>query len=308
MSEDSHHEVTRRRTQSLNVVRFGVRNSKDLSIWRRLNPLNNRLTKLKVEKAQEKYRREVEAETRQIRFDNRGNSNDMIIPHALFRMHLKKADEFAEQQYSIFRDVWLRLGGVESAAFIRTISWMVIQRPFDARGSSFARQEKRRFSRSVGLSPVLSQETIRKGFDHRKTEWRDKLEIMALEWEAVAQSRALAAKLRDSQVNTSREAKPVSGLAASETVRQAVRGKRPTRPKPLCFESALKQLRENPGLPLVDLCRLMDRKAEQYPTSQKYLPPERWKVRSFMEQYKKRSNTVSRFLSDVRKAANSAGD
>ncbi len=102
-------------------------NSVDLKIWKQLDPHTNRLTRLRVEKARKKYRGEVEAETRQIRFDNRGNANSMAIPYALLRMQLKKAHEVAEQQYSIFRDVWLRLGGVESAAFIRTISWMVIQ-------------------------------------------------------------------------------------------------------------------------------------------------------------------------------------
>jgi hypothetical protein len=130
------------------TLRFGVPNCIDLKIWKRLDPHTNRLTRLKVEKARKKYRREVEDETRQIHFDNRGNANSMAIPNAILRMQLQKADEFAEQQYSIFRDVWLKLGGVESAVFIRTISWMAIQPPFDARGSSFANEEKRRFRRS----------------------------------------------------------------------------------------------------------------------------------------------------------------
>ncbi len=97
----------------------------------------------------------------------------------------------------------------------------------------------------------------------------------------------------------------VSALAANETVTPGVRGKRATRPKTPYFESALEQLRKNSELTLLEFCLLMDRKAAQFPTSQKYLPPRSWEVRSFFEQYKKRRNTVSRFLSGVRKAINS---
>lgn len=94
----------------------------------------------------------------------------------------------------------------------------------------------------------------------------------------------------------------------SEAFIPPIPGKRTTRPKPPCFESAIEQLTKNPQLSLVAFCRLMDSKANQYQTSQKYRPPKSWEVRTFMEQYKKRSNTVSRFLSDVRKAMNSEGD
>ena len=174
------------RPENTETLRFGVPNSIDVKIWRRLDPQINRLTGLKLEKARKKYRRGVEDETRQIYFDKRGNANSMALPDALLRMHLKKADEFADQQYSIFRDVWLKLGGTESAAFIRTISWMVIQRPFDAHRRNFEHEEKRRFRRSGGLHPRVSPETIRKGFDGLKAEWREKLEIKALEWEAEA--------------------------------------------------------------------------------------------------------------------------
>lgn len=79
------------------------------------------------------------------------------------------------------------------------------------------------------------------------------------------------------------------------------RRKRSLQPKQPCFESAVKLLRSNPQVSLLNFCRLMDSKAEQHPTSNKYRPPEGWKVRSFNQQYKKRSNTVSGFLSRARK-------
>jgi hypothetical protein len=201
MSEDSHAEA-RRPTQSAKMVRFGVPNSIDPAIWTRLNPDTNRLTRLKVEKARKKYRGEVEDETKQIHFDNRGNANSMAIPYALLRMQLKKADEFAEQQYSIFRDVWIRLGGVESAAFIRTISWMVIQRPFDARASVVMHDGKRLLRATGGLRRGLPEKEIREAFAARKGEWREKLEIKALEWEAEALAKGWTVAMRNSSGET----------------------------------------------------------------------------------------------------------
>jgi hypothetical protein len=197
MSEDSHLEAGRP-TRITKTVRFGVPNSVDLEIWVRLDPQNNRLTRLRVQKARTKHRKEVEAESRQIRFDNRGSLNSTATLYALLQMQLKKADEFAEEQYSIFRDVWLRLGDVESAAFIRTISWMVIQRQFGPQGNSIAAEEARRSCATGGLHPGLPQEAIRRAFDTLKTGWRDKLEIKALEWEAEAQGKTLTPTVRTS--------------------------------------------------------------------------------------------------------------
>jgi hypothetical protein len=274
--------------ENAKTVRFGVPTSTDPKIWRQLDPQQNRLTRLMVEKARKDRQKEIEAETRQILFDNQGNANSMSIPYALLRMQVRKADEFAERQFSIFRDVWIRLGGTESAAFFRTISWMVIQRPFGWRASSVVREEIRRQYASGGLRRRIPEETIRKAFDALATEWRNKLEIKALEWEAEAHGRASATASRISKPTT-----PVS------------RAKRATRPKPACFKSAVEQVSKNPSLTLVEFCRLMDRKAAQFPNSQKYLPPKNWKARSFFEQYDRRSNTVSRFLSDVRKAKRS---
>jgi hypothetical protein len=72
------------------------------------------------------------------------------------------------------------------------------------------------------------------------------------------------------------------------------------RPNAPCFGFAVELLSNNPNLTLVQLCREMDLKAAQYPSAPRYKPPTTWRVRTFYEQYQKRSNTVSRFLSDVR--------
>ena len=88
-------------------------------------------------------------------------------------------------------------------------------------------------------------------------------------------------------------------LAAQEQ-QQSPPAKRRTRPKSLCFSAAIDLLRQNPHIKALDFCRMMDRKADQYPTAGKYRPPSGWKVQTFYEQYTKRSNTVSRFLTSVR--------
>jgi hypothetical protein len=67
------------------------------------------------------------------------------------------------------------------------------------------------------------------------------------------------------------------------------------------FFVAVNLLRKNRDLTLVAFCRWMDSKSEQFRGVPKYKPPTNWKVQSFYEQYRKRPNTVSRFLSTVRK-------
>jgi hypothetical protein len=184
---------------SARTVRFGVPNSTDLKIWSQLDPQNNSLTRLKIKTARKDYRSELKTETSKILCDNRGKLNSMAIPLALFRMQLKKADEFAERQYSIFRDVWLQLAGVESAAFIRTISWKVIQPAFGVRGISVAHGQQMRRRRTGGLLPALSREAVCQAFDQLKSDWREKLETKALEWEAQSHGRALTAALHNSE-------------------------------------------------------------------------------------------------------------
>jgi hypothetical protein len=76
--------------------------------------------------------------------------------------------------------------------------------------------------------------------------------------------------------------------------------KRPPRPKSPCFETAVALLARKPNLSLVQFCREMDSNAEKFRSALKYRPPESWNVQSFYEQYKKRGNTVSRFVSAVR--------
>ena len=88
-----------------------------------------------------------------------------------------------------------------------------------------------------------------------------------------------------------------SALQSADTVQRRKR----QHPKAPCFAAAVELLTKKPDLALLEFCRQMDAKAEQYPSALKYKPPSGWKVRSFYEQYKKRSNTISRFLSDVRK-------
>jgi hypothetical protein len=184
---------------SFKTVRFGVPNSIDVKTWSQLDPRNNPLTRLKIKTAHKNYRSELRTETNAIVRGNRGNFNGSAIPWALLRMELKKTDEFAEQQYSLFRDVWLDLGGVETAAFIRTISWKVIQPAFDWRKSGVAHAQRTRCLRSGGLFPALPQETVWREFDQLKGDWRDKLEMKALEREARSHGRALTAALHNSE-------------------------------------------------------------------------------------------------------------
>ena len=108
------------RAENAKSLPFGLPNSIDLKIWRQLKPYSNRLTRLKVETARKKFRREVESETNKLYIGKRGDANSKAVPNTRLNIILQETNEFLEQQYSIFRDVWLKLGGSESAAFIRT--------------------------------------------------------------------------------------------------------------------------------------------------------------------------------------------
>jgi hypothetical protein len=103
----------------------------------------------------------------------------------------------------------------------------------------------------------------------------------------------------------SRRKTRVAGVTLDEKVTSTTGTKRTTRAKPPCFEVAVDQLRGKPELTLIEFCRLMDSKAEQYPSTQKYRPPKTWEVRSFGQQYERRRNTISRFLCGVRQVIRS---
>jgi hypothetical protein len=81
---------------------------------------------------------------------------------------------------------------------------------------------------------------------------------------------------------------------------EPLKRKRPPRPRPLSFEAAIALLSKKPHLSLVQFCREMDSNAEKFRSAPKYRPPESWETRTFYEQYQKRANTVSRFVSAVR--------
>ena len=77
---------------------------------------------------------------------------------------------------------------------------------------------------------------------------------------------------------------------------------RKPRQSELCYQPARDILNKNPQITTKGFAQQMDRKAEQYPSVRKYAPPARWHVRTFMEQYKKRANTLAKFITDIRKS------
>jgi len=128
------------------------------------------------------------------------------------------------------------------------------------------------------------------------------------ELEAQKQALANAAETGELAPRIRREIRRLSNYKIqleklSGQYKQVFQNKKPrTRPKPTCFNGAVKLVKENPKIKLIDFCRAMDRKAEQHPSSDNYKPPTSWKARSFCEQLTKNANRVSRFLYDVRKS------
>lgn len=128
----------------------------------------------------------------------------------------------------------------------------------------------------------------KKELEFRRDDWQLNLNtvmsrLKVTQQQDVSQSRAVA--------SSTLPGSPASNL----TKRRTPRTKAP------CFDAAVTLLRKDPKLPLVEFCREMDFRAAQYPSGKKYKPPVSWNVRTFYDQYRIRSNTVSRFLSEVRK-------
>ena len=109
-----------------------------IEVWRQLDPARNRLVKLKTQVAAKQLRKEIKAETGQIRFRNRGNPNSGMLPTEILAMELRKINDWATQYYSICCEVWELQGNKKSAALVRTIYTHLLRKLIAVRKSSVA--------------------------------------------------------------------------------------------------------------------------------------------------------------------------
>jgi len=80
------------------------------------------LVGLKLSEMSEEMRDSINAEEGDIRRDNLHNQNSQTVPTLLIRMYLRRTDEYLEETYKIYCDVWEKQGRTRTAAFIRAVS------------------------------------------------------------------------------------------------------------------------------------------------------------------------------------------
>ena len=246
------------------------------------NLIYHKLVSLKLSLLTEENLQQSATDLYEIQFRNRSNSNSSAESRQRLALAEKRTNEWVEKLYEIYCDVWQTQGHTKTPAFITAVYEKAITVAIAARCSSAL----------VGLHDhELRTSCVAPNSGARDRAFRDRMRRLSERWKTKLDIEA-------------KELGHHASVHLSRTISQAsppVVRKRSPRPKSLCFQAALNVLRTNPRLSLERFCRLMDSKAEQYPTSLKYRPPENWRVRTFMEQYRKRSNTVSRFLTSVRK-------
>jgi hypothetical protein len=156
-----------------------------IEVWRQLDPKHNRLVKLKTGVAAKQLRKEIKAETGQIRFRNRRNLNSGILPGEILAMELRKINDWATQYYSICCEVWELQGNKKSAALVRTIYTHLLRRLIAVRKSSVA-HEAQRWACAKGRFDSIARlriESFKRSADQLSRDWSEKIEIEALELE-----------------------------------------------------------------------------------------------------------------------------
>jgi hypothetical protein len=146
-------------------------------------------------------------------------------------------------------------------------------------------------SRAGLLSPAKA--FFERELEHLRSDWRIRLEIAVIESE----------HQRQRVVDAFKTQKFIESSKGAETTSMPPKQKRTPRAKPPCVAEAVKIIAKNPRITPIEFCKTIDGKAQSHPSQEKYKPPTRWKVKTFLEQYHKRSNTVSRFLSSARTVA-----
>jgi hypothetical protein len=190
-------------------------------VWKHFDWRHNRLAKLRILAANKELRKEIERETRCIRQKNSRNSNSAISIVQILDLELRKIDEWANTNYLIHCDLWKMKGHEKSAEFVRSIHNRSIRKLISARGNAVAHEMKHlaRRTGNSGAEPHIA--SFRRRVAELDTEWRQKIEIEALELEARTAARALGAE-RVAPQPQSIQAPPTGNPRISRGVDRAV--------------------------------------------------------------------------------------
>ena len=147
--------------------------------------LSTALVGLKLTNLAEEIHESIRAEIGQIQFDNLGNSNSQAVPTLIIAMHLRRTDEWIEETYRAYCEVWEKQRGKKTADFIRAVSANAIPVIISARTNAVIAELSGQCARTG--SPTgphnARMESFKSSMSRLAARWARKLEIEAKECE-----------------------------------------------------------------------------------------------------------------------------
>ena len=151
----------------------------------RWEEIDHSLVALKLADLSEGIRKEIDADERRIRYDNRNNMNAATVPAQLLEMHKRRTDEWASRTLEIYREVVKVQGYAPGAAFLRSVYANAIARLIDIRTETVASELQLFAARTNYPSQALSAQLqgFRRKMERLKEQWNRRLEAEAKEQE-----------------------------------------------------------------------------------------------------------------------------
>jgi len=147
--------------------------------------IDHALVGLKLTNLAEEMHESIRAEIGQIQFDNLGNSNSQAVPTLIIAMHLRRTDEWIEETYRAYCEVWEKQRGKKTADFIRAVSANAIPVIISARTNAVIAELSGQCARTG--SPTgphnARMESFKSSMSRLAARWARKLEIEAKECE-----------------------------------------------------------------------------------------------------------------------------
>ncbi len=218
-------------------------------------------------------------------------------------LELRDIEERAQGLYRACTEVWEAYGFRKSRPFLNAVIEHCLDPLLGTRQGSIQSELLLRDVRigRPGASDSAIAALARK-LPVLRSEWSTKFEIEARDIEIRELATRLSAPTLDDKPSID-DVASVVGNSVTEADHRAVTRKRRSREKPACYETALNVVRSDKDIAPLAFCKKMDSKAAQYPAEPKYKPPSSWRADTFFIQHRKRPNTVSSFLSRLRRKA-----
>jgi len=214
--------------------------------------------------------------------------------HADAKLEIKLIDEQCHSSLASCRAIWKNQGRSEGRVFFDAVRDFCLF-PLMAKGTSDLIGELESLEKNTNRPGLLSSSKafFERELERLRSDWRTRLEIAVIESEH-QRRRVVDAFKTQCFIESSKSA---------ETTLTPLKQKRTPRAKPPCVAEAVKIIAKNPRITPTEFCKAIDGKAQSHPSQEKYKPPTRWEVKTFFDQYYKRPNTVSRFLTSARTLA-----